>query len=97
MLIIINLIGLDDQRIIIFGGDESRGTPGEGKATAPKDPLCVLDTLTLGWYIPKVSGKIPSNRRYHTANIVGKYMVISFGIYYIYFFCLNYLNELLII
>ena len=71
------MIGLDHQRVIIFGGEEDAGF--SYKAVAPKNPIYVLDTLALEWYIPKVSGNIPSNRHYHAANVVGKYMVISFG------------------
>ena len=70
------MIGLDNQRVIIFGG--------VGVATT-EDSLYVLNTSSLEWSIPKVSGKIPSNRHHHAANVVGKYMVISFGNNIIYF------------
>jgi hypothetical protein len=71
------LIGLDDQRVIIFGGSKTNTKiPNE-------DTLYVLSTSTLEWYIPKVSGKIPSSRDSHTANVIGKYMIISFGKYII--------------
>jgi hypothetical protein len=74
------LIGLDDQRVIIFGGnDETEGI--DNFRIANEDSLYVLSTSNLEWYIPKISGKIPSNRRYHSANVIGKYMIISFGKY----------------
>ncbi len=41
------------------------------------------DTST--WYIPKISGKISGSRYDYKANVIGKYMVISFGKYYIFF------------
>ena len=41
--------------------------------------LYVLDIIEFKWYIPKISGVIPKNRFYHKANVIGKYMVISFG------------------
>jgi hypothetical protein len=31
--------------------------------------------------VPKISGKNPSSRTFHKANVIGKYMVISFGKY----------------
>jgi hypothetical protein len=69
------LIGLDDQSIIIFGGIYS---------IADENSLYVLSISSLTWSIPKVSGKTPSTRNYHTANVIGKYMVIAFGKYDIY-------------
>jgi len=65
---------LDGKRIIIFGGYFTY-----------TEPLYVLDLINFEWYIPKVSGKIPSSRYWHRANVIGKYMVISFGKYNIYF------------
>jgi len=66
---------LDGQRIIIFGG-----------ITTSEISLYVLDLIKFEWYIPNVSGKNPSSRIYHKANVIGKYMVISFGMYNIYVF-----------
>ncbi|RGB38827.1 hypothetical protein C1646_812384 [Rhizophagus diaphanus] len=66
------ILGLDGQRIIMFGGFYSY--PGYLDTT-----LYVLDLNNYNWYIPKISGKIPKARVYHTANVIGKYMVISFG------------------
>ncbi|RIA88181.1 hypothetical protein C1645_826777 [Glomus cerebriforme] len=63
---------LDGQRIIIFGGVFIN--PGYFDTT-----LYVLDLTNFNWYIPNISGKIPSPRFRHQANIIGKYMVISFG------------------
>ena len=70
MVIIIK--GLDGQRIIIFGG-----------TNFDQDSLYVLDLKNFEWYIPKISGKLPSSRFWHQANVIGKYMVISFGKYHI--------------
>ncbi|PKY56874.1 hypothetical protein RhiirA4_508411 [Rhizophagus irregularis] len=66
------VLGLDGQRIIIYGGFYSY--PGYLDTT-----LYVLDLNNYNWYIPKISGKIPKPRVYHKANVIGKYMVISFG------------------
>ncbi|RIA85745.1 hypothetical protein C1645_830336 [Glomus cerebriforme] len=43
--------------------------------------LYVLDLTNYNWYVPKISGKIPSPRAFHKANVIGKYMVVSFGKY----------------
>ncbi len=66
---------MDGQRIIIFGG--IIGT--EMIVLQPQDSLYVLDLINFEWYIPKVSGNIPSSRYLHRANVIGKYMIISFG------------------
>ncbi|GBC52731.2 hypothetical protein GLOIN_2v1807292 [Rhizophagus irregularis DAOM 181602=DAOM 197198] len=66
------ILGLDGQRIIIFGGFYDY--PGYLDTT-----LYVLDLNNFNWYIPKISGKIPKPRTYHKANVIGKYMVVSFG------------------
>ncbi|RGB22561.1 hypothetical protein C1646_781433 [Rhizophagus diaphanus] len=66
------ILGLDGQRIIIFGGYYDY--PGYLDTT-----LYVLDLNNFNWYIPKISGKIPKPRAYHKANVIGKYMVVSFG------------------
>ena len=60
------MIGLDRQSVIIFGGP-------------PEDPLYVLNSTNFSWFIPKISGQFPKGRNYHKANVIGKYMVISFG------------------
>jgi hypothetical protein len=65
---------LDGQRIIIYGGYFVN--PGYLDTT-----LYVLDLNNYNWYVPKISGKIPHPRAYHKANVIGKYIVISFGKY----------------
>jgi len=61
---------LDGQHIIIFGGYPK-----------PRNPLYVLNLTNWEWYIPRISGKIPSSRYWHEALVIGKYMVVSFGKY----------------
>ncbi|RIA85743.1 hypothetical protein C1645_830334 [Glomus cerebriforme] len=68
------VLGLDGQKVIIFGG--AFINPGYLDTT-----LYVLDLTNYNWYVPKISGKIPSPRVYHKANVIGKYMVVSFGKY----------------
>ena len=36
------------------------------------------------WAIPNISGRAPQSRINHKANVIGKYMVISFGKYKFY-------------
>ena len=59
--------------MIIFGGPLNE----VNSATS----LYVLDLNNFNWYIPKVSGKIPSSRSFHKTVLIGKYMVVSFGKY----------------
>ncbi|PKY48536.1 hypothetical protein RhiirA4_464166 [Rhizophagus irregularis] len=66
------VLGLDGQRIIIYGGIFNN--PGFFDTT-----LYVLNLANYSWYIPKISGKIPKSRILPKANVIGKYMVISFG------------------
>ncbi|CAG8649740.1 14088_t:CDS:2 [Funneliformis caledonium] len=70
------VLGLNGQKVIIFGGINNIN-----KFT-PQDTLYVLDLNNFEWYIPKISGSIPSSRYWHQANVIGKYMVISFGFGY---------------
>jgi hypothetical protein len=70
--LISRLTGLDRQSVIIYGGQED----GE---TIVKNPLYVLNVNNFNWHIPKVIGKIPSSRTSHKAELIGKYMVITFG------------------
>ncbi|CAB4414096.1 unnamed protein product [Rhizophagus irregularis] len=70
-----SILDLDGQRIIIFGGYIIN-------TNYLDTTLYVLDLKNYNWYVPKFSGKIPSPRAYHEANVIGKYMVISFGIGY---------------
>ncbi|RIA87846.1 hypothetical protein C1645_739820 [Glomus cerebriforme] len=69
------VLGLDGQRIIIFGGFFIN--PGYLDTT-----LYELDIINFVWTVPEVTGKIPNPRVWHKANVIGKYMVISFGIGY---------------
>ncbi|RIA96740.1 hypothetical protein C1645_814924 [Glomus cerebriforme] len=62
-------LGLDGQRVIIFGGIGVNST----------DALYVLNLSDFKWYIPKVSGTIPESRNNHKANVIGNYLVITFG------------------
>ena len=66
---ILFVIGLDGQSVIIFGGPE----------IDPTYTLYVLNLTNFEWSIPKTSGQIPKGRFNHKANVVGKYMVITFG------------------
>ncbi|RIA87856.1 hypothetical protein C1645_877788 [Glomus cerebriforme] len=66
------VLGLDGQRVIIFGGYFIN--PGYLDTS-----LYVLDLTNYNWYVPKISGKIPKPRTWHKTNIIGKYMVVSFG------------------
>ncbi|GES77807.1 hypothetical protein GLOIN_2v1834755 [Rhizophagus clarus] len=66
------VLGLDGQRIIIYGG--AFVDPGYSDTT-----LYVLDLTNYNWYIPNISGNPPKPRIFHKANVIGKYMVVSFG------------------
>ncbi|GET01458.1 hypothetical protein GLOIN_2v1834755 [Rhizophagus clarus] len=66
------VLSLDNQKIIIFGG----------KGTTNFTALYELDITNFDWYIPKISGEIQNPRYWHKANVIGKYMVISFGCCY---------------
>jgi len=67
------VLGLDGQRLILYGGFYN---PVSGHKDSS---IYVLDLSNYKWYIPKISGKIPSHRAWHKANIIGKYMVVTFG------------------
>ncbi|GBB96546.1 hypothetical protein RclHR1_02780009 [Rhizophagus clarus] len=67
---------LNGQRIIIYGGAFSNSNAEDTTA------LYVLDLTNYNWYVPKISGKIPNSRAFHKANVIGKYMVVSFGVGY---------------
>ncbi|CAG8684188.1 10486_t:CDS:2 [Funneliformis caledonium] len=71
-----SVLGLDGQRIIIFGGTNNLNN------LTPREALYVLNLVNFEWSIPKVSGKIPGSRYWHQANVVNRYMVISFGFDY---------------
>ncbi|RIA96731.1 hypothetical protein C1645_814914 [Glomus cerebriforme] len=69
------VLGLDGQRVIIFGGANTF----DYKNFVPEDSLYILNIMNFEWYIPKVSGPIPKTPMFHRANIIGNYMVVSFG------------------
>ncbi|PKB94749.1 hypothetical protein RhiirA5_477669 [Rhizophagus irregularis] len=55
--------------MIVFGGDNT-----------DNKMLYVLNTTNFNWYEPNNSGTQPSMKcSGHTANVIGKYMVIAFG------------------
>jgi hypothetical protein len=66
------LIGLDGQRVIIFGGYN----------ITLEDSLHELNVINFEWRTPKVSGRIPDEQAFYGANVIGKYMVIPFGKYF---------------
>ncbi|CAG8704986.1 1661_t:CDS:2, partial [Funneliformis caledonium] len=68
--------GLDGQQVIIFGGVNNLNN------LKSQDTLYVLNLLNFEWSIPKISGTIPGSRYWHQANVIGRYMVISFGFGY---------------
>ncbi|CAB4393088.1 unnamed protein product [Rhizophagus irregularis] len=72
------VLGLDGQRIIIFGGTT---TVARNNLTI-EDSLYELNLINFEWRIPKFSGQIPKSRMYHKANVIEKYMVVSFGLGY---------------
>ncbi|RGB34618.1 hypothetical protein C1646_668381 [Rhizophagus diaphanus] len=68
------VLGSDGQRVIIYGG-----VPAVNQKFTPEDSFYELNVINFEWRIPKISGKIPKSRAYHRANVIGKYMVITFG------------------
>ena len=76
---IIILIGLDGRSVIIFGGFTI--TSEYTDYISSGDALYVLNLANFNWFIPKTSGQAPIGRFSHKANVIGKYMVISFGKY----------------
>jgi hypothetical protein len=66
------VLGLDGQRVIIYGGH----------VTTFNESLYVLDVNNWEWYIPIVHGDYPQLMPFsHKANVIGIYMVITFGKY----------------
>ncbi|CAB4418609.1 unnamed protein product [Rhizophagus irregularis] len=63
------VLGSDGRGIIIFGGFNVVNT----------DSLYILDTINLEWYVPNITGQLPANRYNHKANVIGNFMVVSFG------------------
>jgi hypothetical protein len=64
--------------VIIFGGDTNTTST---QLLSPEDALYVLDINEFNWYIPKITGKLPSSRAFHKSIIIGNYMVVTFGKY----------------
>ena len=62
--------------MIIFGGLNNNRT-----SQSPENSLYVLNLNNFNWYIPKITGKIPSSRAFHETVLIGKYMVVTFGRY----------------
>ncbi|CAI2166040.1 16074_t:CDS:2 [Funneliformis geosporum] len=81
------VLGLDGQRLIIFGGANYLNNLN------PQDALYVLNLANYEWYIPKISGTIPGSRYWHQANVIGKYMIISFE----YSYDINVDNDILLL
>ncbi|RIA96739.1 hypothetical protein C1645_754180 [Glomus cerebriforme] len=71
---ITSVLGLDGQQVIVFGG---KGVDIDGS-----NSLYTLNINTFEWIIPNVSGNIPGNRYMHKANVIGNYMVVTFGFGY---------------
>ncbi|GBB89583.1 hypothetical protein RclHR1_01630021 [Rhizophagus clarus] len=69
------VLGLDGQNVIIFGGNIDT----ESGSIPPGESLYVLNLNNFEWSVPKISGPIPNSRNGHQANVIGVYMVISFG------------------
>jgi len=63
---------LDGQRVIIYGGYQINNT---------NDSLHVLNVKDWEWKKPFVTGKYPAITYSHKANVIGNYMVVSFGKY----------------
>ncbi|CAG8751693.1 3217_t:CDS:2, partial [Funneliformis caledonium] len=65
---------LKGQQVIIFGGKNETVS-----GFSQEDSIYNLELNNFKWSIPKVSGKPPRSRHFHTANRIGSYMVIAFG------------------
>ncbi|CAG8503357.1 8279_t:CDS:2, partial [Funneliformis caledonium] len=52
-----------------------------GTEKDPNSGLYVLNLTSYEWSIPNVSGNQPLVRTWHRANVIGKYMVVTFGRY----------------
>ncbi|RIA99288.1 hypothetical protein C1645_811776 [Glomus cerebriforme] len=69
-----SVLGLDGQSIIIYGGSgHNNGFINQ------EDSVYVLNINNFNWYIPKISGQMPSSRTFHKSVLIGNYMVITFG------------------
>ncbi|RGB41805.1 hypothetical protein C1646_810469 [Rhizophagus diaphanus] len=66
---------LPNGTIVYMGGKDPKDSPGKSVADGFR-----VDTTNYNWYEPIVSGESPTIKRFdHTANIIGRYMVIAFG------------------
>jgi hypothetical protein len=73
-----SVLGLDNKRIIIYGGSYEVYVDGGIKDDNP--PIVVLEIKNFEWYQPTISGSIPTiTRIQHTATVVGIYMIVLFG------------------
>ncbi|RIB15716.1 hypothetical protein C2G38_2191780 [Gigaspora rosea] len=70
-----SVLGLNNDRIIIYGGFYSSTSP------AVAHDLSVLDIRNkpYRWFTPNISGTIPPTPSAHTANVVGRYMIVTYG------------------
>ncbi|RIB19935.1 hypothetical protein C2G38_2180521 [Gigaspora rosea] len=70
-----SVLGLNNDRIIIYGGFSVNQ-----KSPIVHD-LSVLDIRNnpYEWFIPNISGITPPIPSRHTANIVGRYMIVTYG------------------
>jgi hypothetical protein len=83
---------LDGEQVIVYGG-----IGNISDIIKSEDSLYTLNINTFEWSIPKVSGNIPNSRYMHKANVIGNYMVVTFGKYIIIDFILNFvINDNLI-
>ncbi|CAG8852611.1 36563_t:CDS:2, partial [Gigaspora margarita] len=66
---------LNNDRIIIYGGYYSLASP------AVAHDLSVLDIRNkpYRWFTPNISGTIPPTPSAHFANVVGRYMIVTYG------------------
>jgi hypothetical protein len=77
------VLGLNEQRVIIYGG----------RNISTSDSLYELNVDDWLWYIPKVYGTFPAVTPYsHRANVIDKYMVVTFGKYYYFIINLTIMN-----
>ncbi|KAF0496480.1 galactose oxidase [Gigaspora margarita] len=79
-----SVLGLNNDRIIIYGGFSAN------KKIPIVHDLSVLDIRNkpYEWFIPNISGIIPPTPSRHTANIVGRYMIVTYG----FIFSQEYIN-----
>ncbi|GBB97692.1 hypothetical protein RclHR1_03040009 [Rhizophagus clarus] len=64
------VLGLDGQRVIVFGGFENIITSN----LSSQNQLYESNLIKFEWLIPKISGQTPSYRAFHSANIIENYM-----------------------